>query len=190
MTILEPILKILGVLLEVALIPLMFIIEILVTLLTTWWEIIEILLEALGFMIPDLNDITNFIWEIRERVLQMKARTVELINKVQDFFRTIRDWILSLFGIIPRKPGEDLGKEIGEGLPDSLDLNLPSPSELMQQGIGAGAGGGTNVQMTNNIGVTAPGGVENPAAAAAAMREAARSIFSIELQKVLVSAEF
>lgn len=177
-----------------------------ITKIKEWATVIKSTVsEAIAF----IADIIRAFWDwifARFPVLET------IINKISSVFanvwETIRNtfmviWdaitgsIQKLIGWVEKIPGVDLKIPKLEGGGDgSTDATNESLSSLLTSGLTPGfnpavtaAGNTANIDMQNNITISAPEGV-NTEGLKGVVEDAARAVFTIELQKVLVDAGY
>lgn len=102
---------------------------------------------------------------------------VDWINDMLDKFSKWFSELLSIFWKGPQKKA-----------PIKVDVTtrVPNMSDTLKGASGSSKM--TNVSMQTNVGITAKGGVFDAKGAKKTMEEAAKSVFSIQLQKLLINA--
>jgi tape measure domain-containing protein len=153
--------------------------EALLPILKIFADLLRISIMLLEPLMPVMDDLVRslvmiiklLVWALK--VVQWVAEGLAfVINKLASFV----SWAL----------GKDKKFKTEKPKPLTVKIKTPSMAAAMQKGMKGG--NRANVNMTNNIGVS--GDVSDRRAAENNMREAARSIFTIELQKILVNAEY
>lgn len=135
------------------------------------FEMIQPLLPILDDLIRGLVGVIKLLVWIIQLIVWVTEGLAYVIEKLADFV----SWAL----------GKKKEKEV-KPKPLAVKIKTPSIAANMQKGMKGG--NVANVNMTNNIGVS--GDVSNKRVAENNMKEAARSIFTVELQKILVNAEY
>jgi phage-related protein len=159
----------------------------------------------------------KFIW-LKNKIIEIFQEIVkwlfpdydQMIAVIKEKFSAFFNWINENFGWVFKKVGEwfdylaekfswltekirkaleflGIGTAKKEEKEVKLKIKPPSISSTMQQGIKNST---ANVNMTNNIGINAGGGIGSRRGAKKIMEQAARNVFTIELKKVLVNAGY
>lgn len=143
---------------------------------------LEPIVEVFKLLLPLLSifaDILEFLFFILQPTIMALEWTIEAIAFVSTKLKELIAWLVDVFDDehIFNKGGKD----------STVKVELPAAAESLKKGITQKM---ANVSMTNNIGVTAKGNLANTAGAKQALSEAARAIFTTELQKILVNAGY
>jgi len=142
-----------------------------------------------------LSKIGNALTWILDKILENFGTSLEEVGKIFNWIGEKFSWLMEkienlftkLLGIFGIKIG---GKKKEEKI-TTIKVNPPSLGSTMQKGYGSSKSTSStaNINMTNNIGVSG-GGTGSKRGAEKVMKEAARSVFTIELQKILVNAGY
>lgn len=149
-------------------------------------DIFEWILNQFGLSINKLKEWWNsfFNW-FNERFGWIFEKIGWLFQKISDWFDYVVEKLKEIFTHPSMRA--DLKKLRAKEKEVNLKIKPPSISSSMQQGIKNNT---ANVNMTNNIGINAGGGIGSRRGAKKIMEQAARNVFTIELKKVLVNTGY
>lgn len=143
-------------------------------------EGIGVIFESIGNMISKLF---GWIDELTGGLFSSMGRKIRaLFNWFTDLFNSVWNWLKNIFGIFMKGPP----KEKETKLKLDIKSKVPNAADAMKQTSGSRKQ--TNINMQNQIAITTTGGVGTAAGVKRNMEAAARSIFSLELQKLLINA--
>jgi len=139
--------------------------------------------ENLGTLNPALGWLgTLFGWlgNILNWVIGIVSTTIKAFQYLAKKILSFKDDILDFLGFGKKKVNE----QVWSGAASDLK------SAAKEFGLGTKSFKQTNISMKNKIGVTALKPIDSKAGAQSAVTEAAKSIFSLELQKLLINTGY
>jgi tape measure domain-containing protein len=173
--VLEPFFKILGLIIEIFA-------ELQNALFELYMAVLTPLFELIGKLIPGFDlfsNILEFILWLLQPIIKGLEWTIEGIAFVVVKIKDLVKWLIDVF--------DDEHVFNKGGKESTVKVEMPTAAMALKKGI---TNKMANVNMTNNVNLTARGNLANTAGAKQALEEASRSIFTIELQKVLYNAGF
>lgn len=168
----------------------------------------EWITELISGIITWVVNILNKFWdwfsskfpEAAKRVQRFAQVFINIWRFFRDSFKTVWDWVMSmiqkLFDWLNKIPGINIdfggggedpeagGTALAQGLQDAVVAANPEANPAITN-----AGRTANVSMQNEIRVTVPQGA-NTEAIKTSVEEAARSVFTVELKRILVDAGY
>ncbi|MGD8707099.1 MAG: tape measure protein [Nitrosopumilaceae archaeon] len=190
-----------------------FVVNIVVLML----QVLMPLIEVIGWIIGIVADILTPIFAIFADLLSIIFSILEPLMPLFVLFGKVLSWVAKILGVLlwPIKiivegikwvvdrikdlvdwiMGEDEDKKKKEEdekkkslKPTTLKMKASSLASNMKGGMKGG--NVANVNMTNNVGVNAQGNIGSKAGAERVMKEAAKSVFTVELQKILINSGY
>ncbi len=163
------------------------IIEALAPILEIILPIITFLIELLiNMLIPILNMVTavieGVVW-VFEKLVQALVWVKDGIMFLWDTFMNFVDWLIEIKNFFTGGKPEKAGRG---SIKVDVNNKMPSISDTMKSTSGSSKQ--TNINMSNQIGITTTGGIGSAAGAKRNMEQAAKSVFSLELQKLIINA--
>jgi tape measure domain-containing protein len=142
------------------------------------------ILKMIGILFISIAKMIGFLFQALQPFFDILALLVELIanilNPIMELkIKDLVKWLIDVF--------DDEHVFNKGGKESTVKVEMPTAAMALKKGI---TNKMANVNMTNNVNLTARGNLANTAGAKQALDEAARSIFTIELQKVLYNAGF
>lgn len=130
-----------------------------------------------------ISELFNWIDEATGGLLSsIGGKIASLFDWFTKIFSSIWKWLNNIFGIFMKGPPKEKEKAI------KLNIKSKIPNAADSMKSRSGSRKQTNINMQNQIAITTTGGIGTKAGVKRTMEEAAKSIFSLELQKLLINA--
>jgi tape measure domain-containing protein len=134
-------------------------------------------------MIKPISILFSFIDDMMGNLFSaIGAKISSLFDWFTNLFSSIWNWLKDIFGIFMKGPPKEKETKL------KLDIKSKIPNVADAMKSQSGSRKQPNINMQNQIAITTTGGISTKAGVKRTMEEAAKSIFSLELQKLLINA--